>query len=84
MSKIKKYDFYEDCRFIPMFCIESNYKKDTIRGISLLDGKIGDCSPKHCAPRKITKSQALKIRLSGPTENVKKVYKIMGLKPWWN
>jgi hypothetical protein len=64
---------------------------ETIEGISLLDGGIGVCSARYCAPRKITKNTAILSREFGPRsktvrENLKSFYASEwgnGRKIWW-
>ena len=44
--KINRGDFYTDCGHHPRLCTHSGL--DNIEGISLVDGSIGNCSPRYC------------------------------------
>jgi hypothetical protein len=56
-------EFYEDCRYHPMLCVETNYEDDELVGISLITGDIGSCSPTHCGVVELTVEQAIERRL---------------------
>lgn len=60
--EFKEGDLYEDCGYVPRLLIEINEKEDFMRGISLVDGNFGDCSPHHCGPVKISVARALRLR----------------------
>ena len=48
-------DFYEDCSFHPVVCVEVDYDRDEIIGISLIDGSyMRSCSLRFCGVRKLT------------------------------
>lgn len=55
--KIRKGDFYEDCGYRPMVCIENDH--GDLTGVSLRSGQIGCCSMFHCGVVKLTKAEAL-------------------------
>lgn len=59
-------DFYEDCRYHPVLCVAADYSPegDDLQGISLVDGGIGSCSPRHCGPVKLTSEQAIERRVN--------------------
>lgn len=92
-QNIKVGDFYEDCRYHPMLCIEiteseiDDVDDDALRGISLVTGQVGNCSAAHCGVVKLTAEEAIKIRLEGPTlrfnpgQNVDDLFP--GDKKWW-
>lgn len=53
-------DFYEDCRYHPMLCVEANYADDELLGISLvLGGEPASCSPTHCGVVPMTAEEAI-------------------------
>ena len=56
-------EFYEDCRYHPMLCVEANYEDDELVGISLITGDVGSCSPTHCGVIELTVEQAIERRL---------------------
>lgn len=49
-------DFYEDCRYHPMVCIEND--DGDLSGVSLVSGGIGSCSIGHCGVVRLTYQQA--------------------------
>ena len=65
-DRIKSGDFYEDCRYHPVLCVKADYspRGDELRGISLVDGNIGSCSPRHCGPVKLTPDEAIERRVN--------------------
>ena len=65
VDPIEPGDFYEDCRYHPVLCVSADYAADVddLRGISLVDGGIGSCSPRHCGPVKLTPAQAIERRV---------------------
>ena len=65
-DEIQPGDYYEDCRYEPVLCIETDYAGDSLRGISLLTGQIGDCSPIHCGIEKLSFAQAVARRRDWP------------------
>lgn len=62
--------FYEDCRFYPMVCIGINKRTGSLMGISLVDGKVGHCSYRHCGVRILTPTEALRNRLYGMPNSI--------------
>jgi hypothetical protein len=56
-------DFYEDCRYHPMVCVEIKEDGDELVGISLVTGDVGSCSLHHCAVVKLTAGEAITRRL---------------------
>lgn len=67
--KVQVGDYYEDCGYHPLLCIESDYVKDTLTGISLVNGNIRSCSCYSCGVKKLTKEQAIQWRLAGPPKD---------------
>ena len=59
--------FYEDCRYHPMVCIGFNKRTDMLMGISLIDGKLGQCSYRYCGVRILTPAEAMRNRIYGLT-----------------
>jgi len=58
---------YEDCRYHPMVCVGIDKKSDLVLGISLIDGKLGQCSYKYCGVRIMTPAEAFRNRVYGLT-----------------
>lgn len=57
--EIRPGDFYEDCRYHPMVCVD-NYRGDDLRGVSLITGMgPSSCSMFHCGVVKMTEKEAL-------------------------
>ena len=52
--------FYEDCKYHPMVCVGVNLRKDTLMGISLVDGVVSACSIRHCGVRIISGKEAVR------------------------
>jgi hypothetical protein len=64
-DRIQRGEFYEDCRYHPMLCIErSTPGDDELVGISLIDGAIGSCSEEHCGVVRMTVEEAIERKLS--------------------
>ncbi|HEX2756229.1 MAG TPA: hypothetical protein VHM48_12235 [Candidatus Limnocylindrales bacterium] len=65
-NRVQPGDFYEDCRYHPVICIEADYSEegDELRGISLVDGGIGSCSPRHCGPVKMSAAETIERRVN--------------------
>jgi hypothetical protein len=64
-DRIQRGEFYEDCRYHPMLCVQpSPPGDDELVGISLLDGTIGACSEDHCGVVKLTANEAIERRLN--------------------
>jgi hypothetical protein len=63
-DRIHTGEFYEDCRYHPMLCVEADYDNDELVGISPITGDIGSCSPTHCGVEELTVSQAIERRLN--------------------
>jgi len=62
-QRIRVGDIYEDCAYHPCVATEADKRKDSLRGISIIDGSgPRGCSFRHCAPLKITIKQAVKRR----------------------
>src|SRR6516225_4729991 len=62
-------DLYEDCCWHPRVCVEIDYDRDAIRGISLINGTHpGECSLRFCGVRKLSVAEAWEIRRNGPPE----------------
>lgn len=89
MKKIRRGDYYIDCGLVPRICVDNN--GESLAGISLVDGEIGNCSIRYCRPRKVTKKTAINTRLFGPRlkkdrERLKKFYESGEWgsdKVWW-
>lgn len=76
-------DLYEDCSFHPVVCVEVDYDRDEIFGISLIDGSyMRSCSLRFCGVRKLTIEEAWKIRRYGPPEPQDQI-RIPSEKRWW-
>jgi hypothetical protein len=63
-------DLFEDCRFHPCLCIESNTADDPdgVYGILLVDGTPCGCSVSHCGLRKLTVTEVDHWKYHGPTD----------------
>lgn len=53
-------DLYIDCGYVPRLCIEADGYD--VEGISLINATEGGCSVNHCAPKKITTEEAVKLK----------------------
>ena len=79
--KIFPGDFYEDCRYHPMVCLEND--AGSLTGISLIDGSMQCCDEWACA-KAITLEEAVKHKLLGPFGKTSKYYKDWEDKQkWW-
>jgi hypothetical protein len=59
-NRIERGDFYEDCRYHPMLCVNADYADDTLDGISLvLGGGLSSCSPTHCGVIPMSANEAI-------------------------
>ncbi len=66
---LKPGDIYESCSYEPVLCLGVDYKRDSIWGISLIDGTYPhSCSLVKCGVRKLSLRQAWKIRVRGPQD----------------
>jgi hypothetical protein len=76
-------DFYEDCRYHPMFCVWRD--DDMLTGVSLVNGQIGCCSATHCGVRKLDRHDALYLRMCGPLDawDLKEKCPWPREKQWW-
>jgi hypothetical protein len=64
-DRIKRGEFYEDCRYHPMLCVQpSPPDDDELVGISLIDGAIGACSEDHCGVVRLTTEEAIERKLN--------------------
>lgn len=57
-------DFYEDCRYHPMICLEANWDDDehtdaTLTGVSLITGQVGCCALYGCDAAKLSPQEAI-------------------------
>jgi len=76
-------DLYEDCSFHPVVCVEVDYDRDEIFGISLIDGSYPrGCGLRCCGVRKLTIDEAWKIIRHGPPEPQDRE-RIPAEKRWW-
>jgi hypothetical protein len=93
-EEIKIGDFYEDCGFQPCLCVEkgdtsvSNPNSrcvDSLRGISLVTGKIRMCSAIHCGIRLLTLEEAIEWKLKGPSDwqKISEQYNTKKFQKWW-
>lgn len=63
--------FYEDCRFHPMVCVGVNFRRDSLLGISLVDGKLAGCSISSCGVRILSPKEALRNRIYGLPDKIR-------------
>jgi hypothetical protein len=65
-------DLFEDCRYHPCLCTESNSPDDAdgVYGISLVDGTPSGCSIAHCGLRKLTVEEVDHWKYFGPRDVV--------------
>jgi hypothetical protein len=81
---IRPGDFFEDCAYHPCLCTSAGFtskrefRKDDVEGISLVDGRIVNCSIRHCGLRKLTLKEAIAWKLSGPKRIPQEIEK-----KWW-
>ena len=76
-------DLYEDCSFHPVVCVEVDYERDEIFGVSLIDGSyMRSCSLRFCGVRKLTIEEAWSIRRYGPPDSQDRD-RIPSEKQWW-
>ncbi len=63
-------ELFEDCRYHPCLCIESDSAddRDSVNGISLVDGSPCGCSIFHCGLRKLTVEEAVHWKYHGPSD----------------
>lgn len=59
-------DFYEDCSYEPMVCLSVDYDEDDLTGVSLVNGRIGSCSLRHCGVVRLSVREMVAIRGSWP------------------
>jgi hypothetical protein len=65
---VERGEFYEDCRYHPMHCIQSSPPgDDQLIGISLIDGGIGSCSEEHCGVVRMTTEEAIDRKVNWQT-----------------
>jgi len=66
-SKIEIGDYYEDCSYQPMICVEIDKKDEThITGVSLINGDFRSCSTGHCGTIKLSLEEAMISKKKGP------------------
>jgi hypothetical protein len=64
-DRIQRGEFYEDCRYHRMLCVQpSPPKDDELVGISLLDGTLGACNKDHCGVVRLSTDEAIERRLN--------------------
>jgi hypothetical protein len=63
-------ELYEDCSYEPMLCVLADYEADELTGISLVNGRVGSCSPTHCGVRKLSLREAVEIRGTWPPAHI--------------
>lgn len=71
-------DYFESCSFHPCLCIEVDETGRNIEGISLVDGRIQNCSVVHCGIRTLTLREAIQWKLAGPKDCSEEIGT-----PWW-
>jgi hypothetical protein len=60
--KILRGDYYEACNYHPTLCISASYASDELAGISLINGGLSSCSPRHCGVAKMSVEEAIERR----------------------
>src|SRR5262249_26769742 len=65
---IRPGDIFEDCRYQPCFCYDISDDRESIFGISLIDGSTWQCSVLHCGVRKLTPAEAWRWKNEGPAD----------------
>jgi hypothetical protein len=81
---IKVGDIYESCSYHPVLCLGVDYKKDSVWGVSLIDGTYPrDCSLVHCGVRKLSAKEAWQIKMRGPSD-VEVRNNFSPERRWWN
>jgi hypothetical protein len=78
-DKIAVGDLYEDCSYEPLLCILADYDEDELLGISLVNGRMGWCSPTHCGVRKLPLAEAVQIRAAWPPPHIVEFAQTHGL-----
>ena len=69
-SDLEPGDIYEDCAYHPCLCISVS-GEDGVTGISLIDGSYPrGCDIAVCSLRKLTVEEAVKWKISGPSDVV--------------
>lgn len=65
-DRIRRGEFYEDCRYHPMLCIQPSSRPDDdeMVGISLIDGGIGSCGEEHCGVVRMSVEEAIERKLN--------------------
>ena len=59
-------DLYDYCSYEPLLCVRADYDADELVGISLVNGRVGSCSPTHCGVRRLSLREALEITSTWP------------------
>ena len=86
---IKVGSHYIDCGYIPRICLEND--GESLKGKSLIDGSIGFCSIRYCAPWWVHKGFAQRWAKFGPPSKILKEHLKAfyagewgnGRKIWW-
>lgn len=73
-------ELYEDCSYEPLLCILADYEEDELLGISLVNGRVGWCSPTHCGVRKLSLEEAVRIRAGWPPPHIVEFAQSNGIK----
>jgi hypothetical protein len=64
-DRIRRGEFYEDCRYHPMLCVQAAPPEDDeLVGVSLIDGGIRACSEDHCGVVRMTVEEAIARKLN--------------------
>jgi flavin reductase (DIM6/NTAB) family NADH-FMN oxidoreductase RutF len=67
-GEIRPGDIFEDCRYHPCLCYDTDDDGERIFGISLVDGSTWQCSISHCGVRKLTPAEAWQWKSAGPAD----------------
>jgi len=65
---IRPGDLYEDCRYHPCLCYDTDDDGERVFGISLVDGSTWQCSISGCGVRKLTPAEAWRWKSVGPAD----------------
>lgn len=58
-------DFFESCNFHPCLCSELDRDGQDVEGISLVDGRLVNCSIRHCGLRRLSVDEAIAWKRGG-------------------
>jgi hypothetical protein len=87
MDKLKPGDFFIHCSYHPCLCFNYNEEEDEVEGISLIDGKMVNCSIIYYNHEKISFEKAIEMKVNGPSDEIKeqleKHFAEWGGEKWW-